>query len=122
MICRECNGLGDRLLRIGARWEGNIAHSLVTPRAAVDVKRIVARKGPAAVVALQAVIPRAGQMLDDANVRDLSRVRRSGDHVVTLIAAYALACGVIPVAKDRREPVIRHGRSVIRRESMAGNA
>lgn len=102
--------------------ERNVAHALVTTRAAIHVERVVTRKRTPAVVTLQAVITRAGEVLEDLDVRHLTRVRDTGDHVVTFIAAHALSRSVILMSEDRAEIVFRLERAVIRPKRMTGRA
>lgn len=98
--------LGDRgFFGRGSRRERDVSHSFVTARAAVDVERVVAGEGTATVVTLQAVVAGRRQVLEDANVRHLSRIRSTGDDVVTFITRHALTCRVVAVAEDRTEIV-----------------
>lgn len=67
---------------------------------------------------LQAVIPRCGQVLEDANVSNLPRVRNARNDVVTFVAAYALPRCMVAMTEDRREPVRGLRRAIVRAEGV----
>lgn len=114
--------LSLRPLGIGPRRQRRVAHSFVTARAGIHVERVIARERASPVVALQTVVPRTGEMLEDLDVGDLSRIRCSIYHVVTLVAGYALSSRVVLMAKDRAKVVLRLCRAVVGAERVTRRA
>ena len=90
--------------------------------AAIDVERVISRKGASAVVALEAIIPGSRKMLADGDIGDLLRLRPARSNVVTLITAYALPLRVVAVTENVTETVFRLERPVIRRECVTCRA
>jgi hypothetical protein len=75
----------------------------VTPRAAANIERIVARKSASAVMTLQAVITGTRPVLKYLNVCNLPCVRHACNYIVALVTPHAM----ISVAEYRFEVVFR---------------
>ena len=91
----------------------------MTTRAAQNIQWIISGKGPAAIVALKAVVSSRRTVLKDRDIRHLAALRDPGAYVMTFLAANALPGGMVAMPEDGLKRIIRLQRPVVRRQSVA---